>query len=207
MTCIVAVVHEGAIYMGGDTGMSDRGNILMLDGSKIAINGDFILGAAGSPRATQLFSHVFSAPERKVNETTPHYMEVSVVQAFKDMFEADNWTQWQKGDRGNEESDSKTPGLGHTAMLIGYDGHLYLLDPACNMIPLAANYMAIGTGEDIATGALYALSLHDAQPEAMVQIALEAASHHMHDIRPPFTVMKLEAHDDTAYDEGEYDSC
>ncbi len=64
MTCIVGLVHEGVVYMGGDSAATSSAylNQTILATEKVFRNGEFLIGAAGSERASLLLRHSLSPP-------------------------------------------------------------------------------------------------------------------------------------------------
>src|SRR3990172_12767671 len=89
MTCVVALIENGKIYMGSDSaGVSDQ-NIEIRSDSKIFIKDDkMIFGFSGSFRLGQLLRYKFLIPEHADGIDVYQYMVTyfvdSVRQCFKD---------------------------------------------------------------------------------------------------------------------------
>ncbi|TGW02153.1 hypothetical protein EN788_53990, partial [Mesorhizobium sp. M2D.F.Ca.ET.145.01.1.1] len=53
MTCIVAIVHQGAVYVGGDSAASTDVAVETRRNAKVFNNGDYLFGYTGSIRVGQ----------------------------------------------------------------------------------------------------------------------------------------------------------
>ena len=187
MTCIIGLVDNGTIYMGGDSVVTYGSGLWTSDQPKVVRNGSFLFGGAGSPRAAQLLEHVFVPPPRLEGQGTMQYMATAFTGSIRECFEADNFKTNQTY-KSEDRSVDAGP-LVDTEILMGYEEQLYIIDSCCNIIHVAAPYRAIGAGQDVAIGALYALTLQDCDPEYAVRTALEAANAHISGIRPPYLVI------------------
>lgn len=190
MTCVIALAKDDHIYMGADGVVSTVNYVWPIKQPKVCINQDFIFGSAGSPRAVALLRYRFNIPNRRKDQSLDEYISLDFTRTLKECFEMDKWADWQKGDS-DEDSDGDLPGLGNTAILMGHKGRLYLIDPSCNILELGTNFCALGSGQDIATGAMEALLRNYNDPDYMIKEALGIVSHHWHNIRPPYTVLKI----------------
>ena len=59
MTCIVGYANNGTVYMGCDGVALADSLIYPISRPKLVINGQFIFGVAGKPRAIEVVEHLF----------------------------------------------------------------------------------------------------------------------------------------------------
>ena len=179
MTAIVAIVHKGKTWMGGDSAATNSwGEISSVVDPKVFLKGIFIIGVAGSPRVGNLLLHKFVPPEPHTDSVS-EYMVTDFVDAMRECLK-------NGGIASNENNVESTP----AEMLVGVAGHLFsvmgwdfqVTSPACG-------YEAIGTGGAYALGSLF--STQKRSPQARIQLALEAAQQHMASVRGPFFIGRV----------------
>ena len=75
---------------------------------------------------------------------------------------------------------------------MGYENKLYQVDPSINLLTMRDIYSAIGTGQDIANGALSILTrVETIDPEDVLMEALESVEYHTSNIKGPYTILRL----------------
>jgi ATP-dependent protease HslVU (ClpYQ) peptidase subunit len=180
MTCIVGLVHEGKIWMGGDSAATAPWSLRTnaIADSKVFANGPFLFGVCGSPRAMQLLKHSFRAPDHDPRTEAEKYLATSFVNAVRDCFK----------DGGFAEKNKEAEGF-YGEILVGYKGELFVLGGDYEINRSANPYAAIGSGMDVALGSMY--STEDMHPKARITIALEAAEEFNAGVRAPFVIKEL----------------
>jgi ATP-dependent protease HslVU (ClpYQ) peptidase subunit len=176
MTCIVGLVHDGDVYIGGDSAGIAGLSVSIRADEKVFGNGPFIMGFTSSFRMGQLLRYKFAPPAQTVHQTDMEYMVTSFIDAVRQCFAGNGF-----GDK-----DASVGGN----FLVGYKGKLYNIESDHQVgVPTLA-YDAVGCGTDLALGALYATE--GVPPEQRINAALSAASAFSAGVAPPFIILKLE---------------
>jgi hypothetical protein len=76
--------------------------------------------------------------------------------------------------------------------LVGVRGRLFEIESDYQVGESLDGYAAIGSGDDVALGALFATHHLGMSPEQRLTLALEAAQHHITSVRAPFLIECLE---------------
>lgn len=181
MTCIVGLVHDGAVLIGADSAgvNSDSLRIHARTDRKVFKTGKFVMGFAGSYRMGQLLAYSLSPPRIGEDEDVMKFMVTSFIASVRQCLK-------DGGHASRANDEEQTGGL----FLVGFKGRLFRIDHDYQVGELIDGYVAIGCGEAYALGALYAADA-DLAPEARVQKALEAATHFSAGVRPPFHIETL----------------
>lgn len=181
MTCIVAIEHEGTVWMGGDSAASRDNEIVRRTNEKVFFNEEFLIGYSGSFRIGQLLQYAFQAPKQSYGQTDMEYMVVDFVDALRYLLK-------DKGVLMKEEE-----GEAHDAeILIGYRGRIYVVESdfhiGCPLTPYASS----GSGAPYALGALYVLNDDEKlSPQEKIDKALSASAEYSTGVSSPFTIMGL----------------
>jgi ATP-dependent protease HslVU (ClpYQ) peptidase subunit len=182
VTCIVAVEHEGAVWMGGDSAAvkHDSMQMMLMREPKVFVNGPVIFGISGSPRMGQILRYVLAVPSQPDDKSDAAWMATDFANAVRSAFSSAGWMRVKEG--------AEEGGF----FLAGYRGKLYLVEDDFVALELRRGYEAIGTGGPYALGALHAMR---GLPGAMcvdVQIAraLDAAESLNAGVRGPFTILR-----------------
>lgn len=174
MTCIVSVQEKGIIYMGGDSAGVAGLSITIRSDVKVFQNHEFLIGFAGSFRMGQLLHYRFVPPPQPVGVDDMRYMVTDFIDGVRKCFFDNGYGSKERNEGGS--------------FLVGYKGRLYTIDRDFQVgIPTDQMY-AIGSGQEISLGALYATK--KMKPEARLKLALEAAAHHNAGVIAPFIFMK-----------------
>lgn len=179
MTCIVGLVHDGDVYIGGDSAGIAGLSVSIRADEKVFGNGPFIMGFTSSFRMGQLLRYKFSPPAQTVHQGDMEYMVTSFIDAVRQCFAGNGF-----GDK-----DASVGGN----FLVGYKGKLYNIEADHQVGVPTLSYDAVGCGTDLALGALYATE--GLSPEQRINAALSAASTFSAGVAPPFTILKLEGED------------
>jgi ATP-dependent protease HslVU (ClpYQ) peptidase subunit len=183
MTCIIGLVHEDTIYMGGDSALTDTDNMtqrVMAD-QKVFVKDSMIIGCCSSLRVMQLLEHSLQLPDQGSRQSDIEYLVLDFMDAVRTVLK----------DKGSlkKENELET----HDAQfLIGYNGVIYTVEEDYQMYQCTESWAAVGSGSDLALGAMYALRNVSMTPEEKIRVALEAAASYNATVRAPFYVLKLE---------------
>lgn len=184
MTCIVAVEHEGAVYLGGDSAAVDTDSLLVcsLADEKVFMteSEDMVMGFAGSFRIGQLMRYALQMPIQKVGQDDMAFMVVDFIDAVRTSMSSRG--SLKKEDE-VEEHD--------THIVVGFNGKLYVIEEDFHIERPILGYTSIGTGAQIALGALHATQDSGKSPEDRINCALTAAAKFNAGVRKPFHVVKL----------------
>jgi len=181
-TCIVGIVEEGIVWMGGDSaGVSYLDTLRRADVKVFLRKGKepMIMGYTSSFRMGQLLRFKLEIPERSRDKDVYEYMVTDYIDAVRKCFKDGGF-----GITKNEERSGGT-------YLVGYAGRLFTIyddfQVAENMLP----YASCGCGEDYAMGVLYATSDTNTLPQNRIRLALECAEEFSGGVKGPFVIEKL----------------
>lgn len=177
MTCIVGLVDQDTIYMGGDSAASDLYRILPVTQPKVFIRENIIFGYTSSFRMGQLLEHTLIIPRHDPSVADMSYLVGTFIDAVRRCLR----------DGGYLSKSNEVEAGGQ--FLIGYRKKLYTIHTDLSVIESGYPYASIGSGSDVATGALYALD--GSPPIERVQRALEAAEAHVPTVWRPFYIKEL----------------
>lgn len=177
MTCIVGLVHNGDVYIGGDSAGVAGLSITIRSDEKVFGNGPFIMGFTTSFRMGQLLRYKLAPPAQTVHQNDMEYMVTSFIDACRTCFSQNGF-----GDK-----DASVGGN----FLVGYHGKLYNIEGDYQVGVPKLPFDAVGCGSDLALGAMFATE--GLSPEKRINAALMAASTFSAGVAPPFTILKLES--------------
>lgn len=172
MTVIVGLVHEGKVYMGGDSAGVAGMDLCVRADAKVFRNGPFLMGFTSSFRMGQLLRYAFSPPQRHPDTDIYAYMVTSFVDAVRNCLKSGGYAKTEAG----EESGGY--------FLVGYQGRLFMIADDYQVAETVDGYAAVGCGESFALGSFYAST--GQSPEQRIRTALEAAERHSAGVRAPF---------------------
>lgn len=179
MTCVVGVIHENNVWLGADSAAFADLDIVTRSDEKVFQNEEFIIGFSGSYRIGQLIRYAFTPPEKSAKSTEMSFMVNEFVDAIRDLCK-------EKGVLGKENEIE----VMEASLLVGYAGKIYCIEQDFQVSILAERYAAIGTGSQVALGALHALKdFKDIPPTERINKALQAASEYSVGVRSPYVVI------------------
>lgn len=151
MTTIVAVQGKDWAVVGFDSLVSDengRSLVLGKGSSKIAKNGQYLLGAAGDVRAINILNHVFNPPPpgNIVGLRLDRFITSKFVPALRTCFE----------EQGYAPRDNKERVMHGSVILALVNGVIYEIDEDYSWVRDNDGIYAAGTGGDYALGAMCA---------------------------------------------------
>ena len=183
MTCIVGVEHETGVYIGGDSATIAGWTLELTGRPKVFRVGEFLIGAAGSPRVSGLIRHAFAPPPVPAKaKKLDRYMVTEFVPMLRAVL----------ADAGAERKMHEVAAVPDSStFLVGVRGRLFTIWSDYQVTHALHRYSAVGCATDVALGALHALRNMEVSPEDMVWAALGAAEGHNIGVREPFVVKFL----------------
>lgn len=179
MTCIVGIVNNDNVYIGGDSLGSSTYNKSVRKDAKVFRKGKFLIGFTSSYRMGQLMmSDAFNLRKQNDNEDEFMYMINAFIPALQKLFD--------KGGFGRQESGEKSGGT----FLIGYKNRLFKIQDDYQVSETIDNYDACGSGQDFALGALAVIN-NKISPEEKIKLALETAEKFSPSVGRPFIIKTL----------------
>jgi ATP-dependent protease HslVU (ClpYQ) peptidase subunit len=174
MTAIAGLVHDGRVYIGGDSAGVGGYMLTVRADTKVFRNGPYVMGFAGSFRMGQLLHWSLKppVPEGKLER----FMATKFVDAVRECLKTGGWLVTNSGrDEG---------GL----FLVGVAGRLFRVDCDFQVGEAVDGWFAIGSGEEPALGALHATANLDLPPKKRLRLALTAADRYNTAVTAPFVI-------------------
>jgi len=183
MTCIVGLVDKDNVLIGGDSaGVSELNLILRADEKVFTLCSDdtvWVFGFTTSFRMGQLIRYELQLPS--IDDGDRNYLHKFMVKKFipalRKCLEDGGWL---KKEDGREEGGE---------FLVGVLGKLFLIHDSLQVGESTYPYNAVGCGQSIALGALYASEGHPS-PEERILLALKAAQAFSAGVREPFKIVQ-----------------
>lgn len=167
--------------MGGDSaGTNGWLDQVRYESPKVFRNDSMLIGSCGNARSAQLLKYSLKVPDFDPRMDLEKYMVKSFIEAVRECFKA--------GGVCKKENEVETA-LGH--FIVGYKSRLFVVYGDYQVRTPRAPYAAVGCGDQIAHGALYA-SDHVKDGRARVELALKAAEEFSAGVRGPFHIERLE---------------
>ena len=142
---------------------------------KVFQNGEFLMGFTTSFRMGQLLRYSLKPPRRHPDDDIHQYMVVDFVNAVRGCLKA--------GGYASKEDEVESGGT----FLVGYAGHLFTVDSDYQVGIPEDGYAAVGSGQDIARGSLFATQ--GQEPRSRVLTALRSAERFNAGVRGPFHIL------------------
>jgi ATP-dependent protease HslVU (ClpYQ) peptidase subunit len=188
MTCIAGIAEKGSVWIGGDS-LSTCGLSAVVRASPkvFSVGDDLIFGCCGSPRMCQLLEHSFRPPDHDPRTPVIKHMVTAFVDAVRSCF--------KDGGHARREYEEE---FFCDSFLCGYKGRLftfyadYQISESVDGPDNGTKIAAIGSGADLALGALAVLDVKLPPEERLVR-ALAAAEQYNAGVRRPFVVEELAA--------------
>lgn len=170
MTCVVGLVHNSCIVLGGDASVNGENSI-----SRSAIPKVFYVDQVKGPQAAIGYTLSFrmgdllrqlKLPEQKEMtldmETNCGFLSEKMIPAIQKIFK-----------KGSFKVDQEETGAN---FIIGYRNWVYEIQPDYSVIANKLPYVAIGSGAQLALGALHCIYRHmefkSMDPEKIAEMAL-----------------------------------
>ena len=164
MTCIVALKHEGKIYMGSDSQIS-CGRQKLIGECKVFKKGTMLIGSAGYSRFQKILRYNFNIPEHNESLSDIEYLNSVFIDSLRELCDKKQYLRIIESK--SEISDTT---------LIGYNGKIYKMALDFDVSTYDIPYFAIGSGEDIALGSMFStINITELAPENKIKLAIGAA--------------------------------
>ena len=177
MTCIIGLIHDDIVYIGGDSaGVTGYGLTVRAD-EKVFIKDSFIMGFTSSFRMGQLLRYSLKLPKFHSDIDIYEYMVTDFINSVRECLKI--------GGYASKEKDVEAAGT----FLLGFRGKLFKIDTDYQVGIPTQPFDACGCGADLALGAMYASS--KLPPIERITQALEAAEQFNIGVRRPFIIKNL----------------
>ena len=182
MTCIVAIEHNGKVYMGGDSAGSEGWNTRLYTTPKVFRKQSLLIGYTWTYRMGQILQYAPNLPETSEHPSNYAYLVESfipfVLKAFAD-------AEWKKVDNSRAEGGQ---------FLVGIRGEVFSIESDFSVLRTVDGFNSVGCGAPYALGALRILKnngkLND-DPKLAVGLALETAAYFSNGVYAPFVFEEL----------------
>jgi hypothetical protein len=183
VTAVVGLVHDGTVYLGGDSAGVAGMQLTVRADPKVFTNGPYAMGFTSSFRMGQLLHYGFTPPKPlgqgvEESQDVPRFMATTFIDAVREALKTGGWLK--------KDSDREEGGT----FLVGAVGRLFEVNSDFQVGEAAAGYAAVGCGDELALGALYATAKTRMAPDKRVHLALQAAERFSAGVRGPFTVVE-----------------
>jgi len=173
MTAIVGLVHNGAVHIGGDSAGVSGLSLTVRADVKVFTNGPYVFGFTTSFRMGQLIHYAVDPPVPDPADLDA-FMATKFIDAIRDCLKAGGWAK--------KEAEREEGGC----FLVGTCGRLFSVASDYQVGEAADGYAAIGSGDELALGALYATAATKMAPRKRIELALHAAERFSAGVRGPF---------------------
>jgi hypothetical protein len=181
MTVIVGLVDNGSVWVGGDSaGVGPGWSLSIRTDPKVFRSGPYVMGFTSSFRMGQLLRWTLKATAPKGDIEC--FMATVFVDAVRQCLKDGGWA--------TKDSEQEKGG----DFLVGVHGRLFTVANDYQVGEAAAPYAAVGSGADVALGAMYASA--GMRPAARLKTALTAAERHNAGVRGPYVVLHSKVHVD-----------
>ena len=190
MTTIVAVQGSGWAVVGYDSQVTEedgRRYTMARGSSKVAKNGEYLLGAAGDVRAINILAYAFSPP--KVGDLTGVRLDRFITSRFVPALRACFETQGYAASKESKEIAEQG-----SVVLVVVNGTIYVIGEDYSWVRDSGAIYAFGSGGDYALGALYSYGIEKVTSRVdiaqdLIRNSLAVASKLDPGTGPPFHIM------------------
>lgn len=172
MTAIVGLVHNGTVYIGGDSAGVTGYSMTVRADSKVFTVGPYVMGFTTSFRMGQLIRYALAAPAP--DGDLDRFMATTFIDAVRECLKTGGWAR-----KDNDREEGGT-------FLVGVRGRLFTVWDDYQVAAGADGYAAVGCGSELALGALFATARTRVRPERRIMVALQAAERFSAGVRGPF---------------------
>lgn len=180
MTCIVGLIEDNKVYIGGDSAGVSGSHITKRKDTKVFERYGVLIGYTSSFRMGQLLRFKLIVPPKKCNDLY-EYMCTDFVDAIRKCLSDGGFAQKTNGE--------ETGGY----FLVGIENRLFKIENDYQVGESFKSYEAVGSGEDYAKGCLYSVC-DDKQlsPQEKIYMALAASAEFSGSVCAPFIIKELE---------------
>lgn len=190
MTCIVAIAGS-PIYLAADSLGSTNYSKQEYKNSKLAklktsrdlkdhssIPVDIGIGYTSSFRMGDLLSYVFKPPTIGIDEDVREYLVTAFIPKLIDCFDTNHYSRTKDG--------SKFGGV----FIVGLEERIFIIQDDFSVLEPECGYASVGSGSDIALGALYA-SVETYDSLTAASLAVSAASNFTPSVGGEITTIEI----------------
>jgi ATP-dependent protease HslVU (ClpYQ) peptidase subunit len=177
VTCIVGFVEGGTVWMGGDSAGVGGYDLTVRADKKVFKNGEMLFGFTTSFRMGQLLRYAFTPPDHDPRVDVEKYMSLYFIDSVRECLKKHGWAE--------KHNEQERGGL----FLVGYKSQLFRVDQDYQVGVPVDPYSAVGCGEQIAHGAMFAAK--DLRGRERIEVALQAAERFSAGVRGPFHIESL----------------
>lgn len=175
MTCIVALIDDSKIWMGGDSAGVGGYDLQVRKDEKVFRNGDFLMGFTTSFRMGQLLRYALKPPKCHPDTDVYEFMVTDFIDTVRQCLKDGGYAKKE-----NEVEEGGT-------FLVGVAGRLFVVDEDYQVGEMRVPFAAVGCGRAYALGSMKAT---EGQPaKERIRQALEAAEEFSAGVRGPFTIL------------------
>ena len=181
MTCIVGLVENGVVYIGGDSlGSNGYSKTVRKDKKvfKLKDTNNAILGYTSSFRMGQLLMYATGLIDKRDEPNIDHeYLVTKFIPNVSRLFENGGYERSSSGE--------KKGGI----FLLGYKDKLYKIESDYQVGESFDNYASCGSGQDFALGSLHSTEGLGLSPEERIRLALQAATKFSVGVGAPYYIV------------------
>ena len=179
MTCIIGVIEDNKVYIGGDSASIAGYNQVRRNDkkvfSKMSVDGvEYIFGGAGSFRMIQLLQYSVNIP-KNTKDSIFEFMCTDFINTVRSVFKENGYTTITSN---NEKCDK---------FLVGVGSDLFAVDEDFQVVH--SNLHSIGAGNSFALGAFKALENSQFPIEEKIKKSLEISEHFNIGVVSPFYII------------------
>jgi len=172
MTAIVGITERGAVHIGGDSAGIEGLSLTVRADTKVFRKQGYLFGFTTSFRMGQLIRYSLDLPKPKGR--LDNFMTTTFIDALRSCLKSGGWAR-----KDNEREEGGT-------FLVGIRGQLFAVYEDYQVARAADGFAAVGCGDQIALGALYATAGSGLSARRRITLALEAAERFSAGVRSPF---------------------
>jgi ATP-dependent protease HslVU (ClpYQ) peptidase subunit len=177
MTAVVGLIEGGKVYIGADSAGVSGLNLTVRADAKVFRRKRYLFGFTTSFRMGQLIRYSLVLPKPTGNLDA--FMSTTFVDALRDCLKSGGWAA-----KDNDREEGGT-------FLVGVRGRLYAVYGDYQVGKAADGFAAVGCGDQVALGALFATADAGLSPRRRVLGALAAAERFSAGVRGPFACLKV----------------
>jgi ATP-dependent protease HslVU (ClpYQ) peptidase subunit len=177
MTAVVGLVQSGTVYIGADSAGVAGMSLTVRADAKVFRKGRYLFGFTTSFRMGQLIRYALTLPEPAGDLDA--FMSTAFIDALRECLKTGGWAAKE-----NEREEGGT-------FLVGVKGQLFAIYDDYQVAKAADGFAAVGCGDQIALGALFATAETELSPRRRVLRALTAAERFSAGVRGPFVCLKV----------------
>jgi len=176
MTCIVGVIHNRRVYMGGDSAGVSGYSVTSRKDPKVFRRGELVIGYTSSFRMGQVLRFSPSVPDKPEGADLYEWLCTKFVDGCRKAMKEAGYTETENG----RESGG--------TFLVGVRGRLFTVQSDFQVGETRDGFSACGCGTDLALGAMAVT--RGKKPEDRIRAALAVAERFSAGVRSPFLVVK-----------------